>query len=129
MQDEYVQAGVWDPSKLRILPFLRAAVASASESQATGHPAVGKLKPVGRRAPKSESKVKRSIHSRDEVYVQDPRNSGLGIRQRDHQSFEEKEDTTKASLGDLRSQQNKKAPKNVTLGSLREDTDKTPPAY
>lgn len=125
MQDEYVQAGVWDPSRLRIVPFLRAVVASSHESKAAGHPAVGRLAPISRRSPKGESKIKRSLMAREEVYVSDPRASGLGIRQDDRQSAAR----TKASLGELRSQQDKKTGKGITLGSLRKGADKTPPVY
>jgi hypothetical protein len=104
-QDEYFRAGVFDPSKTRVFPFLRAAL---------GEPAT---KPVVKedisllsiRRPKGESSIKVSQTNRKEVFVKDPRASGKGMNTADRVSIEN-------TLGHLRNTQARSA---INLESLR----------
>ena len=107
MRDEYVQAGVFDPSKIRIFPFLRSL---NEQSLAVGNESVGETKPVSTRRPLGESSVK-SSNQRSEIYVKDPRASGKSLNINDRRSSEN-------TLGHLRSNQTRQK-KTVTLDNLR----------
>ncbi|UZJ56832.1 hypothetical protein CBS101457_006152 [Exobasidium rhododendri] len=106
-QDEYVRAGVFDPSKIRIFPFLRSLT---EQSVSVGNEAVGATKAVSTRKPSSESAVK-SSNQRREVYVVDPKESGKALNADDRRS-------TESTLGHLRGTQGLQK-KLVTLDTLR----------
>lgn len=117
-RDEYSQAGVFDPSRTRIFPFLRSL---NEQSIAVGNEAVGDLHPVSSRRPKGESTVKSSLRSRKEIYVKDPRGSGLSLNSGDRKSAQN-------TLGHLRSTQKKIVPQptTVTLDNLRKNPSMPP---
>lgn len=107
-----MQASVFDPSKIRIFPFLRS---FNEQSVQVGNAAIGDTQPVSIRRPRGESTVKASLNSRGEVYVKDPRASGKTINTMDRKSAEN-------TLGHLRrnpSGPNLKQQSQHTLDSLR----------
>lgn len=118
LDDQYAQAGVWDPSKIRILPFLPAflnppKVETTPQEQ---HDA------VQRRIPRGSSRARPGFTRRTEVYVQDPRGTGKAINAADRASME-------SSLSALRRRSSKvsPAPASPTLDGLRRYS--VPPVY
>lgn len=93
-----MRAGVFDPSKIRIFPFLRAI---NQQSVTVGNESVGKTQPVSTR----------SLNKRSEVYVKDPKASGKALNEGDRR-------TTESTLGHLRSSQSKRQ-RTATLDNLR----------
>lgn len=107
-----MQASVFDPSKIRIFPFLRS---FNEQSVQIGNVAIGDTQPVSIRKPRGESTVKTSLNSRGEVYVKDPRASGKTINTSDRKSAE----NTLGHLRNNQSSQQRMQQQPHTLNNLR----------
>lgn len=117
MGDHYARAGVWDPSKIRIYPFLPAFLNPPKVEKTVQQ----QHETIQRRIPRGHSGVRKSFNRRTEVYVTDPRGTGKAINTEDRA-------TVDSSLGELRKRS--KDPNGLskaTLDHLRRYS--RPPVY
>lgn len=117
LQDEYVQAGAWDPTSLKIYPFLPAFFQPQAEQSSVKE----QMDVIDRRTPRGVSQSRAKLIRRNEVFVKDPRTSGAALNKADRA-------TIKGSLSELRRTGGEMAgPKKATLNNLRKYS--VPPMY
>jgi len=117
LQDEYVQAGAWDPTSLKIYPFLPAFFQPQAEKSSVKE----QMDLIDRRTPRGVSQSRAKLIRRNEVFIKDPRTSGAALNKADRAII-------KGSLSELRRKGGESAgPRKATLNNLRKYS--VPPMY
>lgn len=117
LQDEYVQAGAWDPTSIKIYPFLPAFFQPQAEQSSVKE----QMDEIDRRTPRGVSQSRARLIRRNEVFIKDPRTSGAALNKADRA-------TIQGSLRELRRTGGQKlGPRKATLDNLRKYS--VPPMY
>ncbi|PWN31786.1 uncharacterized protein FA14DRAFT_162667 [Meira miltonrushii] len=117
LQDEYVLARAWDPSSLKIYPFLPAFFQPQAEQSSVKE----QMDVIDRRTPRGISQSRAKLIRRNEVFIKDPRTSGAALNKADRA-------TIQGSLSELRRVGGERAgPRKATLDNLRKYS--VPPMY
>lgn len=117
LQDEYVLAGAWDPTSLKIYPFLPAFFQPQAEQSSVKE----QMDVIAKRTPRGISQSRAKLIRRNEIVVNDPRSTGAALNKADRA-------TISGSLSELRRTGGQApGPRKATLNNLRKYS--VPPMY